>query len=288
MRVTEVQMSAFARGAQGLPTVTVAMQDADGAVTVLGDARTLLNSRTLTQGERYGVRNMVQAFDRMQREFPGLVAAGNGVMLLLRSNTAQARGPFATSTVVSVPSKNPLRRGDGTVLPLDVALHELMHVVQMRVSIPHGSQRLHGGLAEGIADAQAMLATRDWRVGEGYFGSAKGSGARVAIRDARGGARMLNPIVSDYRKVAEGNVEAHRAGGVVSRTFYEVAKRLGAERAQQLLTYLVTDRAAWRGGGSWSQAAQSIVEGAAQLWAGDASAQSAVEQAMRVTHLDEA
>ncbi len=277
--------------------VIVQIADASGKRHTVGTGWDVLRGSKLTSPERAAVRAAVEAVALLHHRFGrnGFDDAGHAVTLVLRSADADARGPFAEDGTISAGSGNPLvgpgmgGAGD-SILPLDVAIHELVHVVQF-AQLRNSSDQLHPALAEGFADALSMLLTRDWSIGEGYF-HRPGTIARETIRQvgpsADGVDKRGEDIVVDYRTVAQGGVEEHAAGAVISRTFYEIQRRIGWARAEDLIWSIINDPAAWKHGGSWQQIAVSIVGNAQKLWPGDAAAQAAVGAAMSITHIDEA
>jgi hypothetical protein len=277
--------------------VRVVIADAAGRERVVGSGADALQRRDLTAAERAAVRATIDAVALLRTRFgrAGFDDAGHAVTLVLRSSDADQRGPYAMDGVITAGSRNPMAeggmRGRGDrILPLDVAIHELMHVVQF-AELGSDGARLHPALAEGVADAMAMLVTRDWSIGEGYF-RRPGEVARETIRQvgpaADGVAKLGEPVVTDYRQVRAGRVEEHAAGAVISRTFHELQRRVGWQRAEDLLWAVVTDRSAWKGGGSWRQITQSMLRQSARLWGSDAALQAAVGAAMRATNLHEA
>jgi hypothetical protein len=283
------------------------MENVAGALDDIGSAREALRDPRLSKGEKNAVRMAVASVGWLTKRFgtAGVDDAGHGVQLILRSSLADSGGPFAEYGSISVSTVNPInekatnRATRQKILPRDVALHELTHVVQF-AQLGSQWEKLHPAIGEGLADSLSMLATRDWGIGEGYWPSAKSSdrggtnkarGHTDVIRDVGGRmskSRKGDPVVFDYRKVARGGIEEHAAGGVVSRTVYEVQQRLGWKRAEDLVWHVIRDRAAWNGGGSWKQLSQALTRGAAELWPNDATAALAVADALRVTHLDEA
>lgn len=291
---------ASARRKRGRPAapansgVLVKMETIGGVVATIGDARAAMRDHRLTKGERAAVRAALQAVQYLNRRFGrnGFDDAGTAVTLLLRSNEASMEGPFATPGTISVGDGNPFRdqltKAGDRILPRDVALHELAHVVQFHELGP-AFEQLHPALAEGIADAMAMLATRDWSVGEGYFSSGhRAPTGTIRDIDPKRRNRPGEPLVFDWRKVRDGRVEEHAAGAVFSRTIFEVQQKLGWKRAEELVWFVIRDTRAWQTGGSWSLAAASLLAGAQTLWPGDAAALAATQHALRVTHLDQA
>jgi hypothetical protein len=270
------------------------MENIAGALEDLGNASEALRDRRLKRGERHAIRMTVAAVAWLQKRFgtAGVDDAGNGVELVLRSGFADVAGPYAEWGRITVPNGNVIngkskhKATRGRVLPRDVALHELVHVIQF-AQLGRDWEKLHGGIAEGLADTVAMLATRDWRIGESYWTKQD----KAVIRDVggrRGKQRHGDPVVFDWRKVAKGKVEEHAAGAVVARTFYEIQRKLGWRRAEDLVMGVIKDHGAWLSGGSWKQLAESLPRIARQLWPMDAAAQEVVVAAMRSTHLDEA
>jgi Zn-dependent metalloprotease len=108
-----------------------------------------------------------------------------------------------------------------------------------------------------------------------------------SIRDIAHPARG-EQVVFDYRKVRNGNIEAHAAGAVFSRTMYELARRVGIRRAQTVLYAVIRDSAAWSNGGSWQQAARALAAAPVSSFPGDAQVAAAMAAALRATHLNEA
>lgn len=277
--------------------VIVQVADASGRRHTIGTGWDVLRGSKLTSPERAAVRAAVDAVALLHHRFGrnGFDNAGHAVTLVLRSAEADDRGPFAEEGTISAGSSNPLvgpglgGAGD-RILPLDVAIHELVHVVQF-AELSTSTDQLHPALAEGFADALSMLLTRDWSIGEGYFHK-PGKVARETIRQVGPSADGVNKrgesVVVDYRTVAQGSVEEHAAGAVISRTFYEIQQRIGWSRAEDLIWSIINDPAAWKRGGSWQQVAVSMVTNAQKLWPGDAAVQAAVGAAMRTTHIDEA
>lgn len=277
--------------------VRVLLCEASGRRRDIGSGWDAIRDRRLTIAERAAVRAAVNAVALLRHRFgrQGYDDAGQAVTLVLRSHDADERGPFAEEGSITAGGHNPLvgsgmsGRGD-RVLPLDVAIHELVHVVQFSQTSASGGE-LHPALAEGFADALSMLLTRDWSIGEGYF-RRPGEIAHETIRQvgpsADGVPKRGEAIVTDYRQVAQGGVEEHAAGAVIARTFNELQRRIGWSRAEDLIWAIVNDPDAWKNGGTWKQIAASMVASAQRLWPRDASMHAAVGAAMRSTHLDEA
>lgn len=287
-RVAGVLHETFRVRARGVPAaatspsgVTVQVEGALGEVRTLGDAAALLRSHRLSAADSAAVANALRAVQLLRSlaaQQGAVDQARLGVTLLLHVKEADSGGPYAEPGRISVGSHNPTRKTGGPVLPLDVALHELMHVAQMRVVGANGD--LNSELAEGISDAFAMLVTDDWRLGEEYG---------TVIRDGRSTpGRADERYVSDYRTVRGGRIEPHSAGGVVVRTMSELAARVGRDDALFLLMAVVNDRGAWRGGGTWPRFARALVDAAARTWPDDATRQQALAVALGSTHLDEA
>ncbi len=301
--IGRIRRVAVGSGHAGMPAridaerVRVQVCESSGHRRTIGSGWDALHDRRLSVSERAAVRAAVQAVALLRHRFgrQGFDDAGKAVTLVLRSPDADDRGPFAEAGTITAGSHNPLvgsgmgGRGD-RVLPLDVAIHELVHVVQFSEIAENGSE-LHPALAEGFADALSMLLTRDWSIGEGYF-RRPGEIAKETIRQvgpsADGVSKRGEPIVTDYRKVARGDVEEHAAGAVIAQTFHELQERIGWSRAEDLIWAILNDPSAWRGGGSWQQVAESMVASAQRLWPRNAAVQAAVGAAMQSTHLDEA
>ncbi|MBC7644116.1 MAG: hypothetical protein H7123_03245 [Thermoleophilia bacterium] len=280
----------------GASTVIVELEGAGGRSVVLGSAEVAIQNKSLTNGERQAIANAVRAVRYLHARygFSGVDAAGSAVHLLLRSSQADERGPFADNVRITAGGRNPLLPTGSTaaaadeILPYDVVLHELTHVMQF-TRLGAGWSGLQSQLAEGMADAVSMLATRDWTIGEAYYRDANGASAKSIREIARGAVRHTGePVVFDWRKVRDGQVEEHAAGAVLSRTMYEIELRLGHERAEQLAAAMVNDQQVWVGGGSWQSTAAAFARLGATLWAGDIVASQAVADALAATHLNEA
>jgi hypothetical protein len=290
-----VAAMAAARVAGDHAAVQVRLSGPGGGI-VLGDARQALADPRLTESERAAIQALVQAVRllRVRSGLQGIDDAGTAVTLLLRDREATARGPWATNGTVAVGSHNALgtaagkeRARPGMLLPVDVAVHELVHVVQFAIAERIGAPGLHEAIGEGLADAAAMLATDDRTLGEGYFRPGPG-GPAGSIREhgpSRTSGPPLNEVERDWRRVRDGQVDAHAAGGVVVATIDVVWRRLGRQRAEQLVWAVIRDERAWLDGGSWSGLADALERAAERLWPGDQAAAEAVQAALRATNL---
>lgn len=272
------------------------LEQAGGSVVTLGTAEVALRGSKLSPSQKEAVRTMVRAvrYLRERHGLSGVDDAGRAVRLLVGSANADNRGPFAEAGRITVGTRNPVASAAAEdalsrrILPFDVALHELTHVVQFAAMGSNWS-RLNPQLAEGMADTVAMLATRDWSIGERYFGRRRGGAYAGTIRSIDPRTRTKGePVQFDWRAVRDGNVEEHAAGAVVSRTFYEISTRIGWHRAQELVWTVLRDPVAWENGGSWQQLAASIQRSANLLWPSDPAIAAVIGVAMRATHLDEA
>jgi Zn-dependent metalloprotease len=276
--------------------VIVQFEQQNGKVITIGADYDAIRDPRLNAGEHQAVENAVRALRYLHERFgyAGYDDAGSAVHLLLGYTDADTRGPYATEGQITAGSRNPVASPGDTsavarvVLPYDVVLHELTHVVQF-AGLGTSWQQLNSQLTEGMADAMSMIATHDWSIGEDYFHRGVGGRLRETIRDIDPRAHVQGePLVVDWRKVRDGNVEDHAAGAVVSRTFYEIVQRLGWTRAQDLLWAVLRDQQTWTNGGTWPQFASGLVRAADTMWPQDAAAQTAVLAAMQVTHLDAA
>ena len=256
-----------------------------------GTAAAALRDTRLSAGERAAIRSMVRAV-QVLRERVGQVGiddARTAVTLVLRDTEATSGGPWASEQVIAVGRTNalagrapvPARRG--VLLPTDVALHELTHVIQFR-GMADGAKP-HGALLEGMADAVALLATNDSLLGEEYFGRSGGRDAvRGAIRDLDPAVRpmrveVLGPTLRSLDEVKGAGAEVHDAGGVVSTVFVGLRASLGRDVAERLLWSLLRDGATWRAGGSWANFAAGLRRAAAA--AGDQRIIDAVDAQLR-------
>lgn len=241
----------------------------------LGTAATALRDGRLSAGERAAVRSMVRAV-QLLRERVGQIgtdAARTAVTLVLRDPDANTGGPWASEDGIAIGRTNalagrtvtPARRG--VLLPTDVALHELTHVIQFRAM--GAAAKPHAALLEGMADAVALLATGDSLLGEEYFGRAAARDAvRGAIRDLDPSTRqrpveVLGPTLRTLDEAKQPGIEEHDAGGVASGVFVGLRAALGRDVAERLLWALLRDGASWRAGGSWSGFAAGLRRAAA-------------------------
>lgn len=265
-----------------------------GRRRVLGSALTARADARLTTAERTAIDAVVRAV-QLLRERAGLAGiddAGRAVTLVLRDTEADSGGPWATNGELAVGSRNALMDmvGDAarpsTLLTVDVAVHELTHVVQF-ARMPAGAKP-HGALLEGIADTAAALATGDDTLGEGFYRRDAAGRPRGAVREL-GAPRVAGPNLGEvdrrYEDAIRRNEEPHQAGGLVSATFFAIRATLGRERAEQLLWWVIRDTTAWKSGGSWKELALALRRGAAALWPGDSLGSSTVEQALLGTGL---
>ena len=131
-------------GAAALPSgvdlgrVHVEIAGASGGRTSLGSAATARRDRRLTKAEREALAALVHAVQllRQRVQLAGIDDAGTGVTLVLRDREANSGGPWATHGRIAVGARNALADGasatarPGMLLPVDVAIHELVHVVQ--------------------------------------------------------------------------------------------------------------------------------------------------------------
>lgn len=283
--------------AADLAAVLVELPAAKGRRRALGTAAQALRDPSLTRAERAAILALVEAV-RLLRErasYSGVDDAGLAVRLLLRDGDATNRGPWATTGMVAVGTRNALAdrargraRGD-VLLTVDAAVHELAHVMQFqRMS---ADAKPHAAILEGIADAAAILATGDDTLGEEFFHKDAQGRHRGSIRELgakRTSGPPLGPIVTNYREVSGGAVEEHAAGGVVSAAFRALRATIGRERAEQLLWAVIRDEPAWRTGGSWQQLVESMRRQSERLWPDDSTAATALERSLRVTGLDSA
>lgn len=296
MSVSAVRSGAVPRASdRSLVRVSIAL--GSGGRVDLGDATAALRDRRLTAAERAAVDALVRAVMllRVRDGFAGIDDAGTAVRLVLRDREADSGGPWATNGEVNVGARNALvdrdhgRARPGMLLPVDVALHELVHVVQF-ARMPKGAHP-HSAIMEGIADAAAMLATDDDTLGEGYYRVDADGRPRGAVREL-GARRASGPpvggIVTTYEQATRTSTEAHAAGGVVSATFRSLRGRIGRERAEALLWRVVRDPQAWTSGGSWRSLADAIRRAAVAGWPDDPTVASAAAAALHDTGLDEA
>lgn len=261
----------------------------------LGSAATALRDERLTRGERAAIRSMVRAV-QLLRERVGQIGvddARTAVTLVLRDAEATTGGPWASDTTVAVGRTNGLagRMGiaprRGILLPTDVALHELTHVVQFRGMATNAKP--HAALLEGMADAVALLATNDTLLGEAYFGAAGTRDARRgAIRDLDPASRrthvdVLGPTLRTLGEAQRPGVEEHDAGGVVTTVFVGLRATLGRELAERVLWLLIRDARAWTSGGSWTAFAQGLRRAGASL--PDARISAAIDAQLRAAGL---
>lgn len=262
----------------------------------LGTATAALRDPRLHAPERQAIANAVQAVAYFRQRYgrDGIDDAGKGFTLLLRD--ASGTAPFAAPGLMVVPAANPIAakvpNASTRVLPLDVAMHEYGHLVQWEESflgdVGWPMLSFDSGVAEGLADTAAMLATRDWRAGEGYL---KPSGPKTVVRDAAHprAAHTYQKLVTNYRTVAgSAYVEGHKSGGVVSRTFYELQQRIGWREAERLYYAVQSDDQVWREFVGWDRLASALNDKAALLWRNQPAKLRAFKAAMQATHLDEA
>lgn len=283
--------------AADLGAVLVELPGSGGRRESLGNAAAALRDRRLTASERAAILALVEAVRllRTRASLVGIDDAGTAVRLLLRDGDATRGGPWATSGLVAVGSRNGLadrsggRAREDVLLTVDAAVHELAHVVQFaRMS---NDAKPHPAILEGIADSAALLATGEDTLGEEFFhrdgaGRYRGSIRELGERTTSGPA--LGSVVRRYQEAIRPGTEEHAGGGVVSATFMALRGSIGRDRAEQLLWAVVRDANAWRAGGSWRLLVESLRRQAATLWAGDPVGIDALEAALRQTGLDEA
>lgn len=283
--------------AADLDAVRVELPAAGGRRESLGTAAQALRDARLSAAERAAILALVEAVRllRARAGVAGIDDAGTAVRLLLRDDEATAQGPWATTGLVAVGSRNGLatrahgRARERVLLTVDAAVHELAHVVQFGRMAKGVSP--HPAILEGIADSVALLATGDDTLGEEFFHVDRGGRRRGSIREL--GARTtsgpaLGSIVRRYEDALRPGTQEHAGGGVVSATFIALRGTLGRARAEQLLWAVVRDAPAWRDGGSWRLLVGSLRRQASTLWPGDAVASGALEAALRGTGLDAA
>lgn len=283
--------------AADLGAVRVQVPAPGGRRTSLGTAAQALRDARLTAAERAAILALVEAV-RLLRARAGLAGiddAGTAVTLLLRDADATARGPWATTGVVAVGSRNglatraPGRARADVLLTVDAAVHELAHVVQFAKM--GTSAKPHPAILEGIADSVALLATGDDTLGEEFFhldGAGRRRGSIRELGQPTTSGPALGTSVRRYQDAIRPGTEEHAGGGVVSATFITLRTSIGRARAEQLLWAVVRDAPAWRDGGSWRLLVESLRRQAATLWAGDPAALEALESALRAAGLDAA
>lgn len=300
MTVTPVRRTARVvpqPSAADLAAVRVELPTPTGSRESLGTAAQALRDRRLTAAERAAILVLVEAV-RLLRERAALVGiddAGSAVRLLLRDADATQRGPWATTGLIAVGSRNGLaarakgRARADVLLTVDAAIHELAHVVQFGTMAK--AAKPHPAILEGIADSAALLATGDDTLGEEFFhvdpsGRRRGSIRELGARTTSGPA--IGAVVRRYQDAIRPGTEEHAGGGVVSAAFIALRTAIGRERAEQLLWAVIRDVPAWRDGGSWRLLVESLRRQAAGIWTGDQATVDALEAALRQTGLDSA
>jgi hypothetical protein len=234
----------------------------------LGRADVALRDARLTAGDRAAIVDMVRAVQLLGRTFGGAARAGiddaqDAVTLTLRDPEATEGGPWTSENGIAVGATNalagrtaaPARRG--VLLPVDVALHELTHLLQFR-RMP-ANAKPSGALLEGLADSVALLVTGDSLLGEGYFANARNDVLRGAVRDLDPDARrnvnidVVGPTLTTYAQATRRGVDEHDGGGVVSTIFLHLAQQCGRDAAERIVWAVIEDADAWKGGGTWRQ-----------------------------------
>lgn len=278
--------------------VLVELTGPKGRRATLGTASQALQDRRLTVAERAAILALVRAVEllRTRARLTGIDDAGAAIHLVLRDDSADSRGPWATIGRISIGSRNALaaravgRARSDVLLTVDTALHELAHAVQF-ARMP-GGVRPHGAILEGIADSVALLASGDDTLGEGFYRLDASGRPLGAVREVGDAPRLAGPVLGRvlrrYSEAVRPGAQEHAAGGVVSATMIAIRATLGRDRTEALLWAVIRDAAAWNSGGSWRELASALRRCAHTSWPGDAAASAAVDSALASTGLDAA
>jgi len=274
--------------------VAVELAQPGGQPLQLGTADTALRDPRITASERAAIRNVTRttAYFRSRFGRSGVDEAGRGIRLILRDRSG--REPYATRHTIVVganPMRNLVPNTTGQVLPLDVAVHEYTHAIQWTKSQLGGVGwpllSFDGGVAEGMADAVGMIATRDWSIGEQYL---KPGGRYRSVRDAArpSSATTFQKYVTRYDAPKHSEAGSHRAGGVAARTFFEVQQLAGWHATERLAYAVTNDGPLWETYVDWPRLARGITAASERLWPAGSPERVAVATALTRTGLDQA
>ncbi|MCB0879155.1 MAG: hypothetical protein KDC46_09275 [Thermoleophilia bacterium] len=241
--------------------VCLATDGLTSTATPIGDVDAALTDPRVTAPERRAIRNELDAIARIRASVPAgspiAVALDSIDRIVLRAHS----GPAAITDGVSIPEHNPFDGMDGVratkeLLPLDVALHETTHLVQEVVSgAPIGSRgavSMRGfdmgtnfdakSVAEGLADARAVLELHDWTTGSGFLGR---DGSITRIRDYAGPAHatgVLSTTRRTYAEVRHRDSDPHVEGGAVVQAFRHIALGTSFASARSVLDGVLADQ----------------------------------------------
>jgi len=195
-------------------------------------------------------------------------------------------GTINVGATNALAKRAPQRARADVLLTVDVALHELTHVIQF-AKMPAAATP-NGAIVEGMADAVAIFATGDDTLGEGMYKTGPDGRPMGSVRELGGAHRTsgapLGVVINTYAQATAPGAEEHAAGGVVSATFIALRASVGRETAERLLWNVIRDAGAWSAGGTWSELARAMRRAAGT----DAALLTAVDAALASTGLNAA
>lgn len=289
--------------------VRVHVRDGEGDDSLLGTPEDALRDPRLTPGDRAAVRNILDAVDYLRTRFgyAGFDDAGRAVELVLHAGS----GPSVQSGRIIVPATNPFAvlpeahaRPD-VLLPADVARHELLHLVQARITgQPIGGrppeQPGRGvdvitpmqarGVAEGIADAFAQLQVGTWKSGGDFRIQQPGKPPRV-MRDFEepSSPRALMSVSSVYDRasMADMTIDPHAQGGVVVAFARSLQQSVGTRRTEDVMWGILNDRDFAISKQAWREFAEAADRQSARAVTSDPELSRAIDEALTTVNLDE-
>ena len=289
-----------------LDTIRVSIREDDGTTDSVGLARDALADPRLTAADRSAVRNLAEALDyvRHRYNYDDLDDATTGVTLVLHA----LRGPAAGAGAISVTATNPylqLPGADarpGAILPDDAARHELIHIMQARVTGQPigGSSEQRGmgvnasgkiqalGVAEGLADAFSLLQAQSWQTGAGFRRQHAGEAPQV-VRDYDhpDSPNALLHVRSrwDAQGARDASVDPHLQGGVVVAFARGVQQQVGWQRAQNVMWSILNDDQFAYGTQGWTEFAEAADRQATRYDGVDSDVADAVRASLDATNL---
>jgi hypothetical protein len=246
--------------------------------TRVGTVSEALHDPSVTKAEREAIRNTLKAIDLIRRANPAYSAVDHALEGVDRIVLGVVRSPAADDGRVLVPPVNPMTGLKGastskTLLPLDVAVHEIAHLVQESVSgVSIGGRggretRGMGGstnfdavsVAEGLADAAAAIETGRWRSGDEFFTATSGIHTvrdYAAPKDTPG---VLSELRTHMSNIRHRDADPHVEGGLVGHVFHDIAVTTSSAQARTAVWGVMNDPAFAASNQGWFDVRDALV-----------------------------
>lgn len=245
-------------GASYRSTAEARVYDADRS-DAAGYAQLQGTSSTLDRSSDAGIAaaNVQKGLDFYATTFGrnGLDDAGSGVDVVIndRSPEFAGNGAYYATPTADGGTYEAIRFGLGTSYTMaggtvaqasmlhadDLTIHELTHgVIRKETGALGGEADESGATNEAIADVMAAAATRDWRIGEGVYGTASDykSMRNIANPSESTAVHGLWTHINEVRNAqATGQAEEHWDSGVVSTAAARMQQRIGGEAGWQVV-----------------------------------------------------